>query len=191
MRDLLGRPKVHPEHIQAENQVGVATGMFYTPMGGDIMFVEASIRRFYGNRSNDSSDSQLTAGPVLSPEDQMMAEATQLCAAGDCQSAHDRLKVGLGPSSPLRQSPAFKDLENKWATTTIAGATDDPDVMQRRAELTDLIASAAVDPALKAKAAATLNALPTKPIVYDAGPLPVDPGSDAGALTKKGGKKHH
>jgi len=54
VRDLLGRPKVHPEHIQAENQVGVATGMYYTPMGGDIMFVEASIRRFYGNRASDA-----------------------------------------------------------------------------------------------------------------------------------------
>jgi ATP-dependent Lon protease len=40
---LLGRPRVHPETIQAEDQVGVATGMFYTPMGGDIMFVEAGV----------------------------------------------------------------------------------------------------------------------------------------------------
>ncbi len=54
IRDILGRPKVHPEHIQAENQVGVATGMYYTPVGGDIMFVEASIRRFYGNRASDA-----------------------------------------------------------------------------------------------------------------------------------------
>ena len=50
VRDLLGRPKVHPEHIQEENEVGIATGMYYTPMGGDIMFVEASVRRYYGNR---------------------------------------------------------------------------------------------------------------------------------------------
>jgi ATP-dependent Lon protease len=39
---LLGRPKVHPEHAAAEDQIGVATGMYYTPVGGDIMFVEAS-----------------------------------------------------------------------------------------------------------------------------------------------------
>ncbi len=64
VRELLGRPKVHPEHIQAENQVGVATGMYYTPMGGDIMFVEASIRRFYGNRSNDSLDTPGPGGAV-------------------------------------------------------------------------------------------------------------------------------
>jgi ATP-dependent Lon protease len=53
VRDLLGRPRVHPEHALPESEVGIATGMYYTPMGGDIMFVEASIRRFYGNRDGD------------------------------------------------------------------------------------------------------------------------------------------
>jgi ATP-dependent Lon protease len=55
VRDLLGRPRVHPEHALPESEVGIATGMYYTPMGGDIMFVEASIRRFYGNRDGDGS----------------------------------------------------------------------------------------------------------------------------------------
>src|SRR6059036_1428000 len=41
--DLIGRPKVHPERMAGEDQVGVATGMYYTPVGGDIMFVEASV----------------------------------------------------------------------------------------------------------------------------------------------------
>ena len=43
IRDLIGRPRVHPEQMAAADTVGVATGMFYTPMGGDIMFVEASV----------------------------------------------------------------------------------------------------------------------------------------------------
>ncbi|MGH7614692.1 MAG: endopeptidase La [Gemmatimonadales bacterium] len=46
--DLLGRPKVHPEHKAGEDQVGVATGMYYTPVGGDIMFVEASLMQGKG-----------------------------------------------------------------------------------------------------------------------------------------------
>ena len=54
VRELLGRPRVHPERAQTENEVGIATGMYYTPMGGDIMFVEASIRRYYGNRTTDN-----------------------------------------------------------------------------------------------------------------------------------------
>ena len=46
--DLLGRPKVHPEKAAREDEVGVATGMYYTPAGGDIMFVEASTMRGKG-----------------------------------------------------------------------------------------------------------------------------------------------
>jgi ATP-dependent Lon protease len=47
--DLIGRPRVHPEHKAGEDQVGVATGMYYTPVGGDIMFVEASVMRGKGD----------------------------------------------------------------------------------------------------------------------------------------------
>jgi ATP-dependent Lon protease len=61
VRELLGRPRVHPEHAQAQNEVGIATGMYYTPMGGDIMFVEASIRRYYGSR--EGSTEQQVQGP--------------------------------------------------------------------------------------------------------------------------------
>jgi ATP-dependent Lon protease len=49
VRELLGRPKIHPEKKARENQVGVATGMFYTPVGGDIMFVEVSTMRGKGD----------------------------------------------------------------------------------------------------------------------------------------------
>ncbi|MGH7449146.1 MAG: S16 family serine protease, partial [Longimicrobiales bacterium] len=39
---LLGRARVYPERAAQQDTVGTATGMYYTPMGGDIMFVEAS-----------------------------------------------------------------------------------------------------------------------------------------------------
>jgi ATP-dependent Lon protease len=42
IRELMGRPRVHPERMAEVDTIGVATGMFYTPMGGDIMFVEVS-----------------------------------------------------------------------------------------------------------------------------------------------------
>src|SRR6185369_1812403 len=48
VRPLLGRPHVHPEKMAAEDQAGVATGMYYTPAGGDIMFVEATLMRGKG-----------------------------------------------------------------------------------------------------------------------------------------------
>jgi len=62
VRDLLGRPRVHPERAAEENEVGVATGMYYTPAGGDIMFVEAAIRRLfsYGSRATDDEKTQVS-----------------------------------------------------------------------------------------------------------------------------------
>jgi ATP-dependent Lon protease len=62
VRQLLGRPRVHPEHAAEENEIGVATGMYYTPAGGDIMFVEAAIRRLYGmgQRTNEAETTQVS-----------------------------------------------------------------------------------------------------------------------------------
>jgi ATP-dependent Lon protease len=62
VRELLGRPKVHPEKAAEEHEIGVATGMYYTPAGGDIMFVEAAIRRLYGwgQRQTDGETTQVS-----------------------------------------------------------------------------------------------------------------------------------
>jgi len=49
VRGLLGRPRVHPEKMAREDQIGISTGMYYTPAGGDIMFVEASLMRGKGD----------------------------------------------------------------------------------------------------------------------------------------------
>ena len=62
IRELLGRPKVRPEHAGETNEVGMATGMYYTPMGGDIMFVEASSRRVEAAPGSDGNGP--TAAPV-------------------------------------------------------------------------------------------------------------------------------
>jgi ATP-dependent Lon protease len=43
LRELIGQPKVHPEKKLEEDTIGVATGMYYTPFGGDIMLVECSV----------------------------------------------------------------------------------------------------------------------------------------------------
>jgi len=51
----LGRPKVRPERANEQNEVGLATGMYYTPAGGDIMFVEASVRHLSDFRGVDTS----------------------------------------------------------------------------------------------------------------------------------------
>lgn len=65
VRELLGRPKVHPERVSEHDEVGIASGMYYTPMGGDIMFVEASIRRGAGSRPRNPEDGEVArVGPI-------------------------------------------------------------------------------------------------------------------------------
>jgi ATP-dependent Lon protease len=65
VRDLLGRPKVHPERAAEHDEVGISTGMYYTPMGGDIMFVEASIRRGGAPRPRtDEETESVRVGPI-------------------------------------------------------------------------------------------------------------------------------
>jgi len=53
---------VRPEKANLEHEVGIATGMFYTPMGGDIMFVEASTRRLESPPQGDGNGG--SSGPV-------------------------------------------------------------------------------------------------------------------------------
>ena len=60
VRDFLGRSRVHPEKAGRENLVGMATGMYYTPMGGDIMFIEASAQ----NRSALVAAPEVDGAPV-------------------------------------------------------------------------------------------------------------------------------
>jgi ATP-dependent Lon protease len=64
VRELLGRPKVHPERANEQPEAGIATGMYYTPMGGDIMFVEASIRRSDMVRTESGEDAPQRQGPI-------------------------------------------------------------------------------------------------------------------------------
>ncbi len=43
IEDLLGRPKVRLDDIQKESVPGVVTGLAWTPVGGDILFIEGSL----------------------------------------------------------------------------------------------------------------------------------------------------
>jgi ATP-dependent Lon protease len=43
LEKYLGPARHMPESEAREPQIGVATGMFYTPVGGDIMFIETSV----------------------------------------------------------------------------------------------------------------------------------------------------
>jgi ATP-dependent Lon protease len=47
--EYLGAPKILPEELSKKDQVGVATGLAWTPTGGEIMFIESTAMRGKGN----------------------------------------------------------------------------------------------------------------------------------------------
>jgi len=49
LEKYLGPARFMPESEAREPQVGVATGMYYSPVGGDIMFIEATVMPGKGN----------------------------------------------------------------------------------------------------------------------------------------------
>ena len=48
-RELLGRRRFHPEAKRRTRQPGVATGLAWTPVGGDVLFIEATAMPGKGN----------------------------------------------------------------------------------------------------------------------------------------------
>ena len=51
VRELLGRPRFEPEARRRTRMPGVATGLAWTPVGGDVLFVEASAMPNHSPRS--------------------------------------------------------------------------------------------------------------------------------------------
>jgi ATP-dependent Lon protease len=89
IESLLGRARVYPERAAQQDTVGTATGMYYTPMGGDIMFVEAS--------ASHGRDKLILTGQL----GDVMKESAR-AALTYAKTHHDRLGI---------PEEAFKDVE--------------------------------------------------------------------------------
>src|SRR2546422_4912146 len=49
LHEFLGAPKIIPEEVLKKDQVGVATGLAWTAVGGDVLFIEALRMKGKGN----------------------------------------------------------------------------------------------------------------------------------------------
>lgn len=49
LHEFLGAPKIFPEEILKKDQIGVATGLAWTAVGGDVLFIEALRMKGKGN----------------------------------------------------------------------------------------------------------------------------------------------
>jgi ATP-dependent Lon protease len=83
VRELLGRPRFHSETKRRTRQPGVATGLAWTPVGGDVLFIEATS---YPGKGNLTITGQL--GDV-------MKESAQ-AALSYVRRHHAALAPGLG-----------------------------------------------------------------------------------------------
>jgi ATP-dependent Lon protease len=89
VQPLLGRARVYPERAAQQDTVGTVTGMYYTPMGGDIMFVEAS--------ASHGKDKLILTGQL----GDVMKESAR-AALTFAKTHHDRLGI---------PEEAFRDIE--------------------------------------------------------------------------------
>jgi len=141
------------------------------------------------NAGSAGDTAPVASGAPTSPEQVTIEEAKKLCNQGDCLTAHDRMEIALPPTAPFRQTPEFKDIQNRWAKAVIDGAQADSDVTGRRKLLEEVISSKVVDASYKTQAQAVLAKLPTQAPSASASAAPADAG--AADKSKDQGNHHH
>jgi pSer/pThr/pTyr-binding forkhead associated (FHA) protein len=121
----------------------------------------------------------LPAAPSL--EEATLDDAKKLCQAGDCDAAHEKL-AALPDASPVRASPEFKELENRWADNLLAKADAEPDVTKRRAMFQRVAQATTVEGARRKAAADKLQQLDTvaNTLAANALPFPTTSGKTGG-----------
>ncbi len=97
------------------------------------------------------------AGP--SPERVALDDAKTLCAAGDCETARDKIEGAIGEASQLRSSQDFKDIETKWADQVLARADGEKDTAAKEAMYQRVSQAIGVDAARRKAAADKLQQL--------------------------------
>ncbi len=113
VREILGRPRIHPERAARQDQVGVATGMYYTPTGGDIMFVEASTMKGKGELVLTGQLGDVMKESARAAWSYARAHADQLGIPSECfeRDMHVHVPAGAipkdGPSAGVTMATAL------------------------------------------------------------------------------------
>jgi ABC transport system ATP-binding/permease protein len=121
------------------------------------------------------------AAHLVSPEQAAIDTARRACLAGDCDIAHAELEAAVLPSSPLRASVDFKDLEARWADQLLVRADGESDLTKKRGLYQRVSQNVSTDAARRKIAADKLQQLDTSaaslatsptqlPVAYDIPP---------------------
>ena len=113
VREFLGRPRIRPERALERDAPGVATGMFYTPMGGDIMFVEVETTKGKGRLelTGQLGDVMKESARAAWTYAKSRAEALRIPAAAFEADVHIHVPAGAipkdGPSAGVTMAAAL------------------------------------------------------------------------------------
>ena len=113
VQEFLGRPRVRPERALERDAVGVATGMYYTPMGGDIMFVEVETTKGKGRLelTGQLGDVMKESARAARTYARSNAEALQIPPAAFETDVHIHVPAGAipkdGPSAGVTMAAAL------------------------------------------------------------------------------------
>jgi pSer/pThr/pTyr-binding forkhead associated (FHA) protein len=124
----------------------------------------------YTRSKGQAAVAQTSAAATASPDQMALDDAKKKCAAGDCDGAHDGL-AAIAESSPVRQSPDFKDTMNRWADQTLARGDAEQDSAHKHALYQKVATDMAVDPERRKTAANKLQALDAVAAIPTATPM--------------------
>ena len=119
---FLGRPKVYQEELLKRDQIGVATGLAWTPVGGDILFVEATAMKGRGVLTLTGQLGDVMKESAHAALSYARSHAKELGISDDFFSKHDihvHVPEGAipkdGPSAGVTMATAILSLLTKKA----------------------------------------------------------------------------
>jgi pSer/pThr/pTyr-binding forkhead associated (FHA) protein len=151
-----------------------------------VVVVAGAIGAWVYTRPKPDAGTSSPTTAMVSPDQATLDDAKRKCAAGDCETAHDEL-AGVAGESPVRATPDFKDVENKWADQELAKGDAETDSAKKHRLYQRVAQDVAVDASRRKAAADKLQALDTVAAIPTATPtsLPVAPPPDVPDTTAK------
>jgi pSer/pThr/pTyr-binding forkhead associated (FHA) protein len=167
----------------ADEIIGVRRGYSALPIAIFAVVVAAGAAGawVYTRPRAEPNRTARASAPTL--EQAALDDAKKLCAAGDCEAAHDKLRAAIGQSSPLWGTAELGDIESKWADRMLARADTEPDVAQKRTAYQRVAEATSIDPARRKIAADKLQQLDMAGAALAANPPPPQPAASAGPGT--------
>ncbi len=117
VHDLLGRPRVYAEAKRRTSDPGVATGLAWTPVGGDILFIEASAMPGSGRLTVTGQLGDVMKESAMAAMSYVRAHSRQLGLEDDYFQSHDihiHVPAGAipkdGPSAGVTMATAICSL---------------------------------------------------------------------------------